>query len=49
MKQEYIKTQDKKILDEINLFTEQVINKDNHYYNKLRSYNLDNEQLKYCL
>ena len=49
MKQEYEKTQDKTLLEEINLFTEQVINKDKHYYKKLRTYELNNEQLKYCL
>jgi len=49
MKKEYEKTQDSLLLDEINRFTEEIINKDKHYYRKLYSYNLTKEQLHYCL
>ncbi len=49
MKQEYEKKQDPMLLAEINSFTENVINTDKHYYKKLRTYELSNEQLKYCL
>jgi len=49
MKKEYEKTQDSLLLQEINNFTNDVINKDKHYYHKLYSYNLSEEQLHYCL
>lgn len=49
MKQEYGKNQDSILLTEINSFTENVINADKHYYKKLYTYELSNEQLKYCL
>lgn len=49
MKKEYKKTQDSLLLQEINRFTDEVINNDTHYYQKLYSYNLSKEQLKYCL
>lgn len=49
MKQEYEKTQDYLLLQRINTFTNNVINKDKHYFHKIQSYNLSNEQLEYCL
>lgn len=49
MKKEYEKTQDSLLLQRINKFTVEVINKDKHYYHKLYNYNLSKEQLKYCM
>ena len=49
MKKEYEITQNSSLLEEINNFTNEVINKDKHYYHKIYSYNLSKEQLKYCL
>lgn len=49
MKQQYLEKPDETLLNEINTFTEKVINKDKSYYKKLYSYNFSNEQLEYCL
>lgn len=49
MKQKYLETLDESLLNEINNFTEQVINKDKNYYRKIYSYQFSNEQLKYCI
>ncbi len=49
MKQEYEKTQDALLIEKINKFTDEVINRDKHYYHKLYNYNLSEEQLKYCM
>lgn len=43
------KEKDKQLLQQINEFINNVINKDKSYYNKLSKYNLTNEQLKYLL
>lgn len=43
------KKKDKQLLEQINDFIENVINKDRRYYNKLSKYNFTNEQLKYLL
>ena len=40
---------DKQLLQRINDFIDNVINKDKRYYNKLTKYNFTNEQLKYLL
>lgn len=40
---------DIKLLDVINNFIENVINKDKRYYSKLSTYNFDNETLKYLM
>ena len=49
MKKDYIEKPDEQLLKEINTFTEEVINKDKSYYHKLSSYNLDKEDLEYCM
>ncbi len=49
MKKEYEITENSQILEKINIFTENVINKDKHYFSKLKSYELNNEDLKYCI
>lgn len=49
MKKEYTITEDSQILEKINRFTNEVINKDKHYFSKLKSYELNNEDLKYCM
>ncbi len=46
---EYNKTENKKILFKINKYVTNVINKDKRYYTKLKSYNFDDEILKYLL
>ena len=40
---------DKQLLQRINDFIDNVINKDKRYYSKLSKYNFTNEQLKYLL
>ena len=40
---------DKQLLQRINDFIDNVINKDKRYYNKLNKYNFTNEQLKYLI
>lgn len=41
------KEKDKQLLQRINDFIDNVINKDRRYYSKLTKYNFTNEQLKY--
>ncbi|MBP3931288.1 MAG: hypothetical protein J6D47_17205 [Peptostreptococcaceae bacterium] len=48
MKQ-YEDKKDTILLNEINEFIDNVINKDSSYYKKLQSYNFDNETLKYLM
>lgn len=43
------KEKDKQLLQQINEFIDEVINKDKSYYSKLNNYNFTNEQLKYLL
>lgn len=45
----YIQTKDDEILEVINDYITNVINKDKHYYSKLKSYNFSNDILKYLL
>ena len=40
---------DKQLLQQINDYIDNVINKDKRYYSKLNKYNFTNEQLKYLL
>lgn len=49
MKKEYENTKNINLLKEINVFTDNVINKDKHYYKKISNYNFSNDQLKYCI
>lgn len=49
MREEYKKTHNKELLKEINTFIDEVINKDRHYYKKLKSYNFSEEQIKQCI
>lgn len=49
MMQEFEKTKDEKIKNTINDFIDNVINKDRHYYSKLKSYNFKNEILEYLM
>jgi hypothetical protein len=42
-------TQSPRLRAKINIYIEEVINKDKRYYSKLTSYNFNNEQLKYLL
>lgn len=46
MRQEYKKTRNPKLLKQINKFIDNVINKDKHYYRKLKSYNFTREQIE---
>ena len=48
MKQ-YEDKKDTNLLNEINEFIDNVINKDKSYYKKLQSYNFDNETVKYLM
>ena len=45
MRKEYKKTRNPELLKEINNFIDNVINKDKHYYSKLKSYNFTREQI----
>ena len=49
MREEYKQTHNKELLKEINKFIEDVINKDKHYYSKLKSYNFSRDQLRKCI
>ena len=49
MMKECQKTKNQKLKNMINDFIENVINKDKKYYSKLKSYNFDNEILKYLM
>lgn len=49
MRKKYKKTKNPELLIEINNYIDNVINKDKHYYRKLKSYNLTSEQLKEAL
>ena len=49
MRKEYEKNNDIALLDIIYDFIENVINEDKRYYSKLRTYNFDNETLKYLM
>ena len=49
MRKEYKQTHDSELLKEINKFIEEVINKDKHYYRKLKSYNFSQEQIRECI
>ena len=49
LKIKYIQTKDEKILEVINEYISNVINKDKHYYSKLKSYNFSDDILKYLL
>lgn len=46
---EYQETENEKLKIIINDFIENVINKDKKYYSKLKSYNFDNEIIKYLI
>ena len=53
-KKEYIEKKEKgikdiELLEKINNYIDNVINKDNRYYHKLLEYNFTNEQLEYLL
>lgn len=49
MKKNYQKTGNQEMLEKINNFTENVINKDKRYYHKLKSYDLPSEMLAYLV
>ena len=49
LKTQYIQTKDDEILEVINEYITNVINKDKHYYSKLKSYNFSDDILKYLL
>ena len=40
---------DRQLLQQINEFIENVVNKDRSYYSKLNKYNFTNEQLEYLI
>lgn len=49
MREEYKQTHNKKLLKNINKFIDNVINKDKHYYSKIKSYNFNEDQIKECI
>ena len=49
MMREYKEQKDKQLLQQINDYIDNVINKDKKYYSKLSKYNFTDEQLKYLL
>ena len=46
---EYNDQENDQLKKDINNFIDNVINKDKRYYNKLLSYNFNNDQLKYLI
>lgn len=48
-KKEYEIKKDSKVLEEINRFTNEVINKDKKYFSKIYSYSLDKKDLIYVI
>ena len=49
MMKEYQETKNQKLKNIINDFIDNLINKDKRYYSKLKSYNFNNEILKYLM
>ena len=49
MMKEYQETKNADLKNIINDFIENVINKDKHYFKKLKSYNFKNEILEYLM
>lgn len=51
LKKKYLKqdVKNKQLLTIINDFTENVINKDKHYYGKVKDFNFSEEELKYLM
>ena len=49
MMKEYQETKNEDLKNIINDFIENVINKDKHYFKKLKSYNFKNEILEYLM
>lgn len=49
MMKEYQETENADLKIIINEFIENAINKDKHYFKKLKSYNFENEILKYLI
>ena len=49
MMKEYQETENADLKIIINEFIENAINKDKHYFNKLKSYNFENEILRYLM
>ena len=49
MMKEYQETKNQKLKNIINDFKDNLINKDKRYYSKLKSYNFNNEILKYLM
>lgn len=46
---DYEKNESDQLKKDINNFIDNVINNDKRYYNKLSSYNFNNDQLKYLI
>ena len=46
---QYNEEENDQLKKDINNFIDNVINKDKRYYNKLLSYNFNNDQLKYLI
>lgn len=49
LKKEYEIEKDSQLLEEINRFTNEVINKDKKYFSKIYSYNLNKKDLIYVI
>ena len=49
LKKEYEIKKDSQLLEEINRFTNEVINKDKKYFSKIYSYNLDKKDLGHVI
>lgn len=49
MMKEYQETKNEKLKTTINDFINNVINKDKHYFKKLKSYNFNNEILEHLM
>mgnify|MGYP001143803717 CR=1 FL=1 len=49
LKKKYEIEKDSQLLEEINRFTNEVINKDKKYFSKIYSYNLDTEDVRYAI
>ena len=49
MKKQYIETGNKELLNEINDYIDNVINRDKHYFSKVHKYRFNKEELRYLI
>jgi len=49
MKKQYIETGNKELLNEINDYIDNVINRDKHYFSKIHKYKFSREELRFLI